>query len=317
MNDNNIKKALSVHSCIDLTYNKHTSPILLSLVNPMSQHPDINDNIDSTSTNDEQKTLSTSSDSLAHTDIDASMSNEIEHEENKHLRIVNTFMKRRTHMNKNAELALTAPEFSEYLVNNSFGDGDLDGIDNLRTLFADSPNGSEAPLTLEIGFGLGDSFIEMAAAEPSRNFVGVEVHEPGIGKCAYMAGTQALTNVKIINGDAIQLLKQLPENHIDRIQLYFPDPWQKKRHYKRRFVSPERMEIVTRTLKQGGWFHTATDWEHYAFWMVEVLDDFTGLTNQAGAGKFTDRPDFRPMTKFERRGLERGHGVWDLIYIKD
>ena len=157
----------------------------------------------------------------------------------------------------------------------------------------------------------------MAAAEPSRNFVGVEVHEPGIGKCAYMAGTQELSNVKIINGDAIQLLKQLPENHIDRIQLYFPDPWQKKRHYKRRFVSPERMTILTRSLKQGGWFHAATDWEHYAFWMVEVLDGFAGLTNKAGAGNFTDRPDFRPMTKFERRGLDRGHGVWDLIYIKD
>ncbi|MGP4847439.1 tRNA (guanosine(46)-N7)-methyltransferase TrmB, partial [Marinobacter sp. 1Y8] len=250
-------------------------------------------------------------------DIDNSTSQEIEPTSDKHIRIVNTFMKRRTHMNKNAELALTAPEFSEYLVNNSFGDGDLTGIDNLRTLFADSPNGPDAPLTVEIGFGLGDSFIEMAAADPTRNFVGVEVHEPGIGKCAYMAGTQDLSNVKIINGDAIQLLKQLPENHIDRIQLYFPDPWQKKRHYKRRFVSPERMTIVTRSLKQGGWFHTATDWEHYAFWMVEVLDGFAGLTNKAGTGNFTERPDFRPMTKFERRGLDRGHGVWDLIYIKD
>ena len=132
-----------------------------------------------------------------------------------------------------------------------------------------------------------------------------------------MAGTQNLTNVKIINGDAIQLLKQLPENHIDHIQLYFPDPWQKKRHHKRRFVSSERMAIVTRSLKQGGWFHTATDWEHYAFWMVEVLDSFAGLSNQAGAGNFTDRPDFRPMTKFERRGINSGHGVWDLIYLKD
>ena len=235
----------------------------------------------------------------------------------KHMRIVNTFMKRRTHMNKNAEQALTAPEFAQYLVNNSYGDGDLDNIHDLRILFADTVNGSAAPLTLEIGFGLGDSLIEMAAAEPTRNFVGVEVHEPGIGKCAYMAGTQNLTNIKIINGDAIQLLKQLPENHIDRIQLYFPDPWQKKRHYKRRFVSPERMAIVTRSLKQGGWFHTATDWEHYAFWMIEVLDDFNGLTNKAGKGKFTSRPDFRPMTKFERRGLQSGHGVWDLIYTKD
>ncbi len=235
----------------------------------------------------------------------------------KHMRIVNTFMKRRTHMNKNAEQALTDPEFAQYLVNNSYGDGNLDNIHDLRVLFADSPNGSAAPLTVEIGFGLGDSLIEMAAADPTRNFIGVEVHEPGIGKCAYMAGTQKLTNIKIINGDAIQLLKQLPENHIDRIQLYFPDPWQKKRHYKRRFVSPERMEIVTRSLKQGGWFHTATDWEHYAFWMVEVLDGFSKLSNQAGSGNFTPRPDFRPMTKFERRGLNSGHGVWDLIYIKD
>lgn len=279
----------------------------------MSQHSDINDTINSLGTTDEQ----TSNNTHAPIDTDTNASQEIEPSSDKHIRIVNTFMKRRTHMNKNAELALTAPEFSEYLVNNSFGDGDLSGIDDLRALFADSPNGSDAPLTLEIGFGLGDSFIEMAAAEPARNFVGVEVHEPGIGKCAYMAGTQDLSNVKIINGDAIQLLKQLPENHIDRIQLYFPDPWQKKRHYKRRFVSPDRMTIVTRSLKKGGWFHTATDWEHYAFWMVEVLDGFAGLTNKAGAGNFTDRPDFRPMTKFERRGIERGHGVWDLIYIKD
>ncbi len=285
----------------------------------MSQHSDINDNANSTPTDEQHLTHTNDSHTNDAIDIDTDtdISHEIEPATDKHLRIVNTFMKRRTHMNKNAELALTDPEFAEYLVNNSLGDGNLEGIDNLRALFTDSPNGVDAPLTLEIGFGLGDSFIEMAAAEPTRNFVGIEVHEPGIGKCAYMAGTQGLTNVKIINGDAIQLLKQLPENHIDRIQLYFPDPWQKKRHYKRRFVSPERMDIVTRSLKQGGWFHTATDWEHYAFWMVEVLDGFAGLTNQAGAGNFTDRPDFRPMTKFERRGLERGHGVWDLIYIKD
>ncbi len=292
----------------------------------MSQYSDINANTNANSattdaqnphhTNQSHANQSHANDAID-IDIDTNTSHETEPAADQHLRIVNTFMKRRTHMNKNAELALTDPKFSEYLVNNSLGDGNLDGINNLRSLFINSPNGADAPLTLEIGFGLGDSFIEMAVAEPTRNFVGIEVHEPGIGKCAYMAGTQNLTNVKIINGDAIQLLKQLPENHIDRIQLYFPDPWQKKRHYKRRFVSPERMDIVTRSLKAGGWFHTATDWEHYAFWMVEVLDGFAGLTNQAGAGNFTDRPDFRPMTKFERRGLERGHGVWDLIYIKD
>lgn len=242
---------------------------------------------------------------------------EIPVENDKHMRIVNTFMKRRTHMNKNAEQALSDPEFAQYLVNNSCGDGDLKGIDDLRVLFADTPNGSDAPLTLEIGFGLGDSLVEMAAADLTRNFIGIEVHEPGIGKCAYMSGTQNLTNIKIINGDAIQLLQQLPENHIDRIQLYFPDPWQKKRHYKRRFVSTERMDILIRSLKSGGWFHAATDWEHYAFWMLDVLDNITTLSNQAGKGNFTPRPDFRPMTKFERRGLQSNHGVWDLIYAKN
>lgn len=235
----------------------------------------------------------------------------------KHKRTVKTFMKRRTHINKNAEQALSDPKFADYLVNNGYGEGNIGGIDNLRALFADTPNGSEAPLTLEIGFGLGDSLLQMALADPTRNFVGIEVHEPGIGKCAYMADAQNLKNIKIINGDAIELLKQLPANHIDRIQLYFPDPWQKKRHYKRRFVNPERMTIVTRSLKQGGWFHTATDWEHYAFWMLDILDNFAGLSNKAGKGNFTPRPDFRPMTKFEQRGIERGHGVWDLIYIKD
>ncbi|WP_264480702.1 tRNA (guanosine(46)-N7)-methyltransferase TrmB [Psychrobacter sp. I-STPA6b] len=235
-----------------------------------------------------------------------------------HPRFINTFMKRRTHMNKQAELALSDPKFQRYLVNDS--DANIEGIQDLRALFADTeqtPNGIDAPLTLEIGFGMGSSLIEMAIAEPTRNFVGIEVHEPGIGKCAYMADEHQLKNIKIINGDAIKLLAQLPENHIDRIQLYFPDPWQKKRHHKRRFVSPERMQIVTRSLKKGGWFHTATDWEHYAFWMLEVLDDFDGLSNTAGQGNFTPRPDFRPMTKFEKRGIDRGHGVWDLIYRKD
>lgn len=241
-------------------------------------------------------------------------------ESQQHLRGVKTFMKRRTHMNKNAEQALNDPELAHFIVNNASGDGDLTGITDLRALFADTeatPNGADAPLTLEIGFGLGDSLIEMAAADKGRNFVGIEVHEPGIGKCAYMAGEHGLTNIKIINGDAIKLMQQLPADHLDRVQLYFPDPWQKKRHYKRRFVSTERMAIVTRCLKSGGWFHTATDWEHYAFWMLEVLDNIDSLSNYSGKGNFTPRPDFRPMTKFERRGINRGHGVWDLIYTKN
>lgn len=229
-------------------------------------------------------------------------------------RFVNTFMKRRTHMNKMAKQALNDPAFAHYLVNGQ--DGDITGITDLRELFADSPNTADAPLTLEIGFGMGDSLIEMANQDRTRNFVGIEVHEPGIGKCAYLAGELGLSNIKIINGDALKLMQQLPTEHIDRIQLYFPDPWQKKRHYKRRFVSPERMQIVYRVLKTGGWFHAATDWQDYAEWMLDVLDNFNGLHNTAGVGNATPRPDFRPMTKFEKRGIERGHGIWDFIFTK-
>ena len=194
--------------------------------------------------------------------------------------------------------------------------GDVSQITDLRVLFADTPNGSDAPLTLEIGFGMGDSLLEMAKNAPQTNFIGIEVHEPGIGRLALLADEMGLTNLKVINGDAIALLDNLPDNHLDTVQLYFPDPWQKKRHYKRRFVTHDRMEKVVRVLNTGGKFHAATDWEHYAFWMLEVLDTMPILTNPHGVGNFAPRPDDRPLTKFEQRGITHGHGVWDLIYIK-
>ncbi len=234
-------------------------------------------------------------------------------------RQINTFMKRRTHISQKAESALTSLEFRRYLVN---GDGnlgklgDVSTITNLRQLFANTTNGEHAPLTLEIGFGMGGSLVEMAKNAPHINFVGIEVHEPGIGNCVYLAHTLGLDNLKIINGDAIALLKNLPDNHLDTVQLYFPDPWQKKRHYKRRFVTPERMALVAATLKTGGIFHAATDWEHYALWMLDVLDNISVFSNMAGVGHFSPRPDHRPMTKFETRGIDSGHGVWDLLYQK-
>lgn len=234
-------------------------------------------------------------------------------------RQINTFMKRRTHMNQKAEAALTDPRFAQYLINHdgSIGKlGDVSAITDLRTLFADSPNGADAPLTLEIGFGMGTSLLEMAKNAPHINFVGIEVHEPGIGKCVYEAYELGLNNIKIINGDAIALLNNLPANHIDTIQLYFPDPWQKKRHYKRRFVTPDRMTAVARTLRIGGIFHAATDWEHYAFWILDVLDNMPMFANTAGTGNFAPRPAHRPLTKFEQRGIGLNHGVWDLLYYK-
>ncbi len=234
-------------------------------------------------------------------------------------RKINTFMKRRTHISQNHEQALTDAHYASIYVNHSgtVGTlGDASVITDLRALFQDTPNGTDAPITLEIGFGMGDSLLEMAKNMPHRNFVGIEVHEPGIGRVAYLADEMGLTNLKVINGDAIALLDALPENHLDTVQLYFPDPWQKKRHYKRRFVTHDRMDKVVRVLKVGGTFHAATDWEHYAFWMLEVLDSMDSLENSCSTGNFTPRPDFRPFTKFEKRGINSGHGVWDLIYIK-
>lgn len=218
-------------------------------------------------------------------------------------RFSNTFMRRRTHMSQNAEVGLST-ECSQFFA--------PDSITNMRELF-EKPENS---LTFEIGFGMGSSLIEMAQAAPQTNFVGMEVHEPGLGLCAYNAKKHNLTNVKLINGDAIKLLQQLPDDHIDTIQLYFPDPWQKKRHFKRRFVSHERMPLVVQKLKKGGTFHAATDWEHYAFWMLDVLDNTENLENICGKGSFHPRPDFRPITKFEQRGMAKGHGVWDLLYTK-
>lgn len=234
-------------------------------------------------------------------------------------RKINTFMKRRTHMSQQVEQALIDDSFSHIYVNSTgtLGQlGDISSIKDLRSLFADTPNGSDAPMTLEIGFGMGDSLLEMAKNAPNTNFVGIEVHEPGIGRLVLLADEMGLHNLKVINGDAIALLDHLPDEHLDTVQLYFPDPWQKKRHYKRRFVTHDRMAKVARVLTTGGKFHAATDWEHYAFWMLEVLDTMPELLNAYGMGNFAPRPDYRPLTKFEQRGITHGHGVWDLIYTK-
>lgn len=234
-------------------------------------------------------------------------------------RKINTFMKRRTHMSQHHEQALLDERFGDIYVNptGELGKlGDVSAITDLRALFANTPNGERAPLTLEIGFGMGDSLFEMAKNAPETNFVGIEVHEPGIGRLTALADEAGLTNLKVINGDAIALLENLPDQHLDTVQLYFPDPWQKKRHYKRRFVTHDRMAKVARVLNSGGKFHAATDWEHYAFWMLEVLDGMPEFINSCEKGNFTPRPDFRPLTKFEKRGITHGHGVWDLIYLK-
>jgi len=177
--------------------------------------------------------------------------------------------------------------------------------------------GREAPLVLEIGFGMGDSLVEMAGNEDDKNFVGIEVHPPGVGCLINNAGKQELKNIKVYMADANDVLEDcIADDSIDRFQLFFPDPWHKKRHHKRRIVQPAFLNSLLPKLKPGGVVHMATDWEAYAEYMMEVLSADERLQNSAGAGQYSARPEHRPVTKFEKRGERLGHGVWDLLFTK-
>ena len=177
--------------------------------------------------------------------------------------------------------------------------------------------GREAPVVLEIGFGMGDSLLEMASCEPDKNYIGIEVHTPGVGRLLSNANDEGLTNIRIYAEDAIEVLAQcIPDNSLDVIQLFFPDPWHKKRHHKRRIVQPEFAQNVRKKLKVGGCFHMATDWENYAEHMMEVMSAAEGYTNKMGEGQYSPQPEWRPVTKFQKRGERLGHGIWDLMFEK-
>lgn len=177
--------------------------------------------------------------------------------------------------------------------------------------------GNDHPVILEIGFGNGTSLLEMAKAAPEQNFIGVEVHRPGVGKLINDAHHDAVSNIKVFCDDAIDVLaNNIPDGSLAGVQLFFPDPWHKKRHNKRRIVQPEFAQKIRAKLKVGGYFHLATDWEPYAEHMMEIMSAAEGYDNQAGANQYSPKPDYRPHTKFERRGERLGHGVWDLVFIK-
>ena len=178
--------------------------------------------------------------------------------------------------------------------------------------------GRDAPLWLEVGIGNGDALVAMAAAQPEKNFLGIEVHRAGVGHCLFEVNRLGLSNVRVIEQDAIEVLnKRLPESCVDRFLLFFPDPWHKKRHNKRRIVSHIFAQTVSRLLVDEGVWHLATDWEDYAHHMVEVLEAETCFRNMAEAdGPWSSRPDYRPYTRFEKRGVRLGHGVWDMFYKK-
>lgn len=177
--------------------------------------------------------------------------------------------------------------------------------------------GRGAPTVLEIGFGMGKSLVEMATAAPEANFIGIEVHRPGIGACLAYAEEVGVENLRVFEHDAVEVLGQcIADESLHRLQLYFPDPWHKKRHHKRRIVQPDFVQHLRQKLSIGGTFHMATDWEPYAQHMMEVMTQAEGFENSSidGANTFVPRPDYRPITKFEVRGQKLGHGVWDLIF---
>ncbi len=175
--------------------------------------------------------------------------------------------------------------------------------------------GRSAPRTLEIGFGMGHSLLEMAAAAPQEDFIGIEVHRPGVGALLSGLLAQDLSNVRVYACDALEVLRQcIADASLDRVLLFFPDPWHKARHNKRRIVQPAFAELVRSKLKPGGVLHMATDWQPYAEHMLEVMDMAPGYLNLAGDERFVARPPERPVTKFERRGERLGHGVWDLKF---
>ena len=178
--------------------------------------------------------------------------------------------------------------------------------------------GNANPVYLEIGFGNGESLAEMAATHPGRNYLGVEVHRPGVGHLLLRLAQAGCGNVRVIRHDAVEVLdRMLPAACLDGVYLFFPDPWHKKRHHKRRILQAAFVDKLARVIRPGGIFHAATDWHDYARQMMEVLSsDRRRFENRAGPGNFTARPDDRPLTKFEQRGQRLGHGVWDLIFIR-
>jgi tRNA (guanine-N7-)-methyltransferase len=181
----------------------------------------------------------------------------------------------------------------------------------------DQTFGRRAPRMLEIGFGAGEALLAFAQAHPELDCIGVEVHKPGVGHLLLGAENAGLKNLRVICHDAVEVLQQqLAPGAIQLIHIFFPDPWHKKRHHKRRLIQPELVELLARVLAVGGTLRLATDWEHYAMHMRDVIDASPSFSNDAPETGFVARSEERPLTRFERRGHRLGHGVWDLSYTR-
>jgi tRNA (guanine-N7-)-methyltransferase len=219
------------------------------------------------------------------------------------LRRIRSFVLRQGRLTHGQERALT-----ELLPRYGVPDGPID----FRALF-----GRDARRTLEIGFGDGDNLAELARRHPEQDFLGAEVHRPGVGRLLLTLEADRLGNVRVLDDDVMPALtERIPDAGLDTVLIYFPDPWPKKRHHKRRLLQAESADLFARKLKAGGMLHLATDWADYAQHALEVLAACPALRNSAAGGGFMARPPERPETKFERRGLKLGHQVFDLMFSK-
>ncbi|XQW84227.1 tRNA (guanosine(46)-N7)-methyltransferase TrmB [Thalassotalea piscium] len=224
-------------------------------------------------------------------------------QEGKYIRKVRSFVKREGRLTNAQARALE-------LHWDTMGLNHEDGLINVNQLF-----GNEQPIVLEIGFGMGKSLVEMARNAPELNFIGVEVHKPGVGACIALAKEEGIENLKVYEHDAVEILANcIPDASLTKVQLFFPDPWHKKKHHKRRIVQPEFVEAIRQKLKIGGIFHMATDWQNYAECMLDDMKVAPGYNNLSETNDYVPRPDSRPLTKFENRGQKLGHGVWDLQF---
>jgi len=184
---------------------------------------------------------------------------------------------------------------------------------DLATVFGRSAG--QAPKILEIGFGMGETSAAIAIANPGNDYLGIEVHTPGVGSLCKLVAEGGITNLRIVQHDAVEVLRDMIQPAtLSGAHIFFPDPWPKARHHKRRLIQPPLVALLASRLKPGGYLHCATDWEEYAQQMLAVLSAETLLENTADG--FAPRPDYRPLTKFEQRGLRLGHGVWDVIFKK-
>lgn len=182
-------------------------------------------------------------------------------------------------------------------------------------LDVDACFGRPAPTIFEIGFGMGETTATIAAGMPDKNFIGVEVHTPGVGSLLKQIGERELSNLRLIQHDAVEVLTHMiAPDSLAGIHVFFPDPWHKARHNKRRLIQAPLVALLVSRLMPGGYLHCATDWQEYAEQMLDVLGAEPGLQNTAA--DYSSRPDYRPITKFENRGLRLGHGVWDLVFTR-